>query len=150
MGFWAFIFVLVGFVGLRYLSWYRGKDLPSPNKELTRLRYAILLLGIMFLPILFSNWPSLSFYIPTFDAELKTIQDAQKALVEQNEILKKLAKEIHSYNFYTFLFLAVLVGDMVPALYRFSAALVPGERIDDDIEDDKIISIFEEEKNNGK
>lgn len=150
MGFWAFILVLVGFFGLRYWSWYRSKDLPSPNKELTRLRFAILLLGIMFLPIFFSNWPSLAFYIPTFDEELKTIQDAQKALVEQNEILKKLAEEIRSYNFYTFLFLAVLVGDVVPALHRFSAALVPGERIDDDVEDDKIISIFEEEKNNGK
>ena len=146
MGFWTFIFVLVVFVGLRYLSWYRSKDLPSPNKELTRLRFSILLFTIMFLPVIYSNWPSLSFYIPTFDAELKTIQDAQKTLVEQNEILQKLAEEIHSYNFYIFLFLAVLVGDVVPALYRFSAALVPGERIDDDIEEDKIISIFEEEK----
>ena len=150
MGFWAFIFVLVGFVGLRYLSWYRSKDLPSPKKELTRLRFAIVLIGIMFLPIFFSNWPSLSFYIPTFDGEIKTIQDAQKALGEQNEILKKLAEAIQSYNFYIFLFLAVLVGDVIPALYKFSAALVPGERIDDDIDHDKIISIFEEEKNNGK
>lgn len=150
MGFWGFIFVLVGFVGLRYLSWHRSKDLPSPKKELTRLRFAVLLLSIMFLPIIYSNWPSLSFYIPTFDAELKTMQDAQKALVEQNEILKKLAEDARSYNFYIFLFLGVLVGDLVPAVYKFSAALVPGERIEDDFEDDKIISIFEEDKNYGK
>ncbi|MBX7055202.1 MAG: hypothetical protein K1X36_09620 [Pyrinomonadaceae bacterium] len=150
MGFWGFVFVLVGFAGLRYLSWYRSKDLPSPNKELTRIRFAILLIGIMFLPIFLSNWPSLSFYIPTFDGEIETIQDAQKALVEQNEILKKLAEAIQSYNFYTFLLVAVLIGDVLPALYCFSAALVPGERIDDDIEDDKIISIFEEDKKYGK
>lgn len=150
MGFWTFIFVLVGFVGFRYLSWYRSKDLPSPKKELTRLRFSILLIGIMFLPMFFSNWPTSSFFIPTLDGEIITIQDAKKVLVEQNEILRKLAEQSQSYIFYTFLLLAVLIGDVIPALYSFSVSLVPGERMDDDIDDDKIISIFEEDKNYGK
>ncbi len=124
--------------------------MPSPKKELTRLRFSILLIGIMFLPMFFSNWPTSSFFIPTLDGEIITIQDAKKVLVEQNEILKKLAEQSQSYNFYTFLLMAVLIGDVIPALYSFSVCLVPGEPIDDDIYDDKMISIFKEDKNYAK
>ena len=124
--------------------------MPSPKKELTRLRFSILLIGIMFLPMFFSNWPTSSFFIPSLDGEIITIQDAKKVLVEKNEILRKLAEQSQSYIFYTFLLLAVLIGDVIPALYSFSVSLVPGERMDDDIDDDKIISIFEEDKNYGK
>jgi len=46
--------------------------------------------------------------------------------------------------------LAVLAVEVIPAFFRFSAALVPGERIDEDIEEDRIISIFEEDNNFGK
>ncbi len=104
----------------------------------------------MFLPMFFSNWPTSSFFIPTLDGEIITIQDAKKFLVEQNEILKKLAEQSQNYNFYTFLLMAVLIGDVLPALYSFSVSLVPGERVEDDFDDDKIISIFEEDKNYGK
>lgn len=148
MGFWTFLCLVSIFVGLRFLSWYRGKDLPSPAKQLTRLRFAFVLFSAVYVFVFFFNRPS--FYVATFDSEINTIHDAQKALANQNEALKKLAEEIRNYNFYTFLLLIVLAVDVIPALYSFSEALIPGERDDDDIDDDKLISIFDDDKNNGK
>lgn len=103
-----------------------------------------------FIFVFFANWPP--FYVATFFSadDIDTVQEAQFAIAQLNDVLKKLADDTSAYIFYGFLLFFVLAAHVIPSLYNFSVALVPGERIYDDIEDDKIISIFEKDKNYGK
>jgi hypothetical protein len=120
---YSFYILLVVVIAVGVFSWYWSKDLAEPQKALVKLRYSMILFGI----IVFALMLSLPYFWSTpniYPEEINTLDKAVKALQEQNEYLKQLNKSLNEFRFAVFFFMQIAIILLSVSIYNFAKALV--------------------------
>jgi hypothetical protein len=128
---YPFYVLLAIIISIGIFRWYRSKDLAEPQKALVKLRYSLIIFGILVFALIFSLplfWPA-----PHIHAdEITTLEKAVEALQEQNEYLQHLYTRLNEFRMVLFIFLQLAVILLAVSIYNFAKALVnkdkdPGE-----------------------
>lgn len=139
----AVLLAIPAVAGIYYF--YYAKDLASPQKELLRLRLSLLcLIGFFLVGIITA--PFFGYYVDTSPTYIQTIDDARFAIQRSNETIKKLADDSRESFWMIFMTSAILIGYVLPSFLRLSEAMIPGESEEPNLDDDRPISIFDDDR----
>lgn len=141
---WLILALVLGVIFV--FSKYLQKDLESPHKERVGSRYAYIMFFVTVMFFYF-NLPTFVAYVPD-RGDIKTLDHAISRLEDQEEKLGKLHQDLNDVKISVAFFVGIL-GFIVGLTRDYSKALQDDETYPYE-DDEKIISIFEEDKNNGK
>ncbi|MEP7074687.1 MAG: hypothetical protein ABI878_02670 [Acidobacteriota bacterium] len=138
---WLILLVVLG-VGLG-ISRYIQRDLESPHKERVGSRHVAIMLFIVVMFFYF-NLPMLVYYVPD-PGEIKTLDEAISRIERQDEKLGKLYEDLNDIK-RSSVYFVVILGMLIGLMSTYTRKLSDEDlRVEDD---EKMISIFDEDKNN--
>ena len=118
-----FYILLAIIISIGIFSWYRSKNLAGPQKALVKLRYSLIIFGVI-VAALICNLPYF-WTLSHIDAQdISTLDKAAKAVQEQNEYLRQMNKSLTEFRYVIFFFMQVALVHLCFSIYNFAKALV--------------------------
>lgn len=142
---WSWLLLLLVLGVIFVVGKYMQKGVESPHKERIGLRYAFIMLVIA-IAFFYVNLPILVYYVPD-PGEIKTLDQAINRIERQEAKLGKLYENLNDIK-YSFVYFLLILGMLIGSIRDYSRALSDEDVLDEDA--GKMISIFDEDKNNGK
>lgn len=142
---WLLLLLILGVVFV--VGRYSQKGLESPHKELTGLRYSV----IMFLitaAFLYIDLPHFFYYVPD-PGEIRTMDQAISRIETLEENLGKLHEKLDDTK-YSLLFYGSIMGILLGSILGYRRVLSSDDLEALEKNDEDVISIFDDDKNNGK
>jgi hypothetical protein len=138
---WYLLVIILVIGGIAAHGFFKRRGLVSPAKDLLNLRYSLLMITVLSW-FIYLGLPSFSYYIPV--PRVTTVEDAQEAIREQNEVLKEIERDLRSISVGAGLFMLVFIVGFVPSLYNVLRTTKDLRREEKEAER-PILSIFDED-----
>jgi hypothetical protein len=127
--------------GIATHAYFKRRGLVSPAKDILNLRYSLLTIAVLSW-FIYLGLPSFSYYLP--EPEVTSVEDAQRAIRNQNEVLKEIERDLRGITVGAGLFLLVFIVGFVPSLYNVLRTTKDLRREEKEAER-PILSIFDED-----
>ncbi len=112
------------------LGWYRTKNLPPKQKELSKLFYSF---GIFQIIIWYAIFNLLTFKLPflgdltTVPENINSLEETRKVLQNHNALLKELRETLSGFTGIVFFLGIAFINLVLQPIYNFAKAITPDD-----------------------